>query len=100
MRSNSQEHGVYFLLSPLVPSVTLGRYFPLQSRENLAWVVSSMKQKGDKVVRTLGLAGRNIQQKKEKLPCGHTKCNLWLSLRKLGEVPLDLIHKGANWEAA
>lgn len=99
-RSNSQEHGVYFLLSPLVCSVTLGGYFPLQSRENLAWVVSSTKQKGDKVVRTLDLAGRKILQEKKKLPCRHTKCNLWLSLRKLGEVLLDLIHKGTNWEDA
>lgn len=64
-RSNSQEHGVYFLLSPLVCSVTLGGYFPLQSRENLAWVVSSTKQKGDKVVRTLDLAGRKILQEKK-----------------------------------
>lgn len=99
-RSNSQEHAVYFLLSPLVCSVTLGRYFPLQSRENLAWVVSSMKQKGDKVVRTSDLAGRKILQEKKNLPCRHTKCNLWLSLRKLGEVLLDLIHKGKNWEDA
>lgn len=70
--AENQEHGVYFLLSPQVPSVTLDKSLKLsvlpipsfikQRKRSLCYELC--EKKGDKAVRTSGLARRKILQEK------------------------------------